>query len=54
MSGAIKDYDMKSKKIVRTSAKRHKKAISSLTSNLKYLVSCSTDDNLVIVYDYSK
>ena len=54
VSGAIKDFDMKSKKIVRTQAKRHKKSIACLYSQGKYLVSCSTDDNLIIVYDYSK
>ena len=29
-------------------------AISSLSAHGKYLVSCSADDNLVIVYDHSK
>ena len=54
VSGAIKDFDMKSKKIVRTQAKRHKKSITSLYSQGKYLISCSSEDNLIIVYDYSK
>ena len=54
VSGAIKDFDMKSKKIVRTQAKLHKKSITSLHSEGKYLISCSSDDNLIIVYDYSK
>ena len=35
-------------------AKRHKTAISSLSAHGKYLISCSADDNLVIVYDHSK
>ena len=52
VSGAIKDYDMKNKHIVRNYAQRHKKAISCLTSHGKYLVSCSSADNLIIVYDY--
>jgi WD40 repeat protein len=54
IGGAIKDFDMKSKKLVRTSAKRHKKAITSLSSHGKYLLSCSSEDNLIIVYDYAK
>mmetsp|Transcript_5041 Transcript_5041/g.7582 ORF Transcript_5041/g.7582 Transcript_5041/m.7582 type:complete len:120 (-) Transcript_5041:689-1048(-) len=54
VTGAIKDFDMKTGKIVRTSSQRHKKAISCLASHGKYLISCSTEDNLVLVYDYAK
>lgn len=43
---------MKSKEVVRTQAKRHKKAITCLTSSGKYLISCSMEDNLIVVYDY--
>lgn len=53
-SGAIKDYDMKSQQIVRISAKRHKKAITSLSSEGKYLISCSTEDDLITVFDYQQ
>lgn len=52
ISGAIKDVEMKSKKIVRSQASRHKNAITCLTSFGKYLISCSMVDNLIIVYDY--
>lgn len=54
VSGAIKDYDMKSKQIVRISAKRHKAAICSLNSDGKYLISCSSKDDLIIVFDYQQ
>jgi hypothetical protein len=52
VTGAIKDYDIKSELIVRSSARRHKKAITSLHSEGKFLVSCSTEDNLIVVFDY--
>ena len=45
---------MKSKQIVRISAKRHKKAITSLSSEGKYLISCSTEDDLISVFDYQQ
>lgn len=51
-SGAIKEFDMKTKKIVRSQSQRHKTAITSITSFGKFLISCSSADNLVIVYNY--
>lgn len=51
-AGAIKDYDMKSKKVVRIETKRHAAAITCIVSFGKYLVSCSPKDNMIVVYDY--
>lgn len=53
-SGAIKEYDLKAKEVVRSSASRHKQTITCLHSFGKYLVSCSSFENLIVVYDYQK
>ena len=45
---------MKSKKIVRTMTKKHKAAVSCLNSFSKFLISCSCEDNLILVYDYQR
>ena len=45
---------MKSKQVVRKTAKQHKGRITSMTSWGKYLISVSQDEDLIIVYDYQK
>lgn len=54
ISGAIKEFDMKSKQVVRRTAKQHKGRVTSLTSWGKYLISVSQDEDLIIVYDYQR
>lgn len=45
---------MKSKQVVRRTAKQHKGPVTSMSSWGKYLISVSQDEDLVIVYDYQK
>ena len=54
VSGAIKEFVMKSKQVVRKTAKQHKGKVTSLSSWGKYLISVSQDEDLIIVYDYQK
>jgi WD40 repeat protein len=54
VAGTIHDFDLKSKKVVRSYTSKHQSAITSLSSIGKYLISCSSDDDLIIVYDYQK
>ena len=51
-SGAVKDFDMKNKQIVREAKAggAHKSAICCLTSFGKWLVSVSSDN--IVIYDY--
>ena len=51
-SGALKDYDMKTRKVVRTASRRHKSPVTKVISFSKYVVSLSAD--LVYVYDHAK
>jgi len=48
----IKDYDMKSQVIIRKSQLHNKQRVTSMISQGPYLISCSPENGLVIVYDY--
>lgn len=52
ISGAIKEFDVKTKKLVRSEASMHKSAITAMCSAGKYLISLSSKDNLIVVYNY--
>lgn len=51
-NGMIKDFDVKSKCIIRNAKIHNGARIAAIISQGNYLISCSPDNGLVVIYDY--